>query len=153
MGLTGNGNLRTRKTKSRETNLTIFSSLSLSLSLSWCVFRPVNACAIENHEKSTFSIMHTRGSCKAHEEKQWKKFVGQRLGVTTKSWLTPKSWLLIWNLHEPYMVFYCFQPLWTHAPACICWPKYTTLSLSLSHSLCLSLFFSLYLSLYQIHSK
>ena len=42
-------------------------------------------------KKSTFSIMRTRGSCKAHEEKQRKKFVGQRLRVT------PKSWLLIWN--------------------------------------------------------
>ena len=42
----------------------------------------------ENHEKSSSSIMRTRGSCKAHEEKRKKKFVGQRLGVTPKSWLT-----------------------------------------------------------------
>ena len=41
--------------------------------------------------------MRTRGSCKAHEEKQRKQFVGQRLGVIPKSWLTPKRWLLIWN--------------------------------------------------------
>ena len=37
---------------------------------------------------------------KAHKEKRRKtkkKFVGQRLGVTPKSWLTPKRWLLIWN--------------------------------------------------------
>ena len=59
-----------------------------------CVFRPANAClcmvergkkTFENDEKSIF-IMCTRGSCKTH-----KKFVGQWLG------LTPKSWLLIWN--------------------------------------------------------
>ena len=68
-----------------------------------CVFLPVNAWSrmrlhgrkrsktFENHEKSTFFIMHTRGSRKAHEEKRKKKFVGQRLGAT------PKRWLLIWN--------------------------------------------------------
>ena len=33
------------------------------------------------------------GSCR----KTKKKFVGQRLGVTPESWLTPKRWLLIWN--------------------------------------------------------
>ena len=38
-----------------------------------------------------------RGSCKTHEEKQRKNFVGQPLGVSPKSWLTPKGWLLIWN--------------------------------------------------------
>ena len=48
----------------------------------------------ENHEKSTFFVMCTRGLCKALEEK---KFVGQRLGVTPKNWLAPKSWLLILN--------------------------------------------------------
>ena len=31
------------------------------------------------------------------KKKQRKKFVGQQLGVTPKSWLAPKSWLLIWN--------------------------------------------------------
>ena len=41
--------------------------------------------------------MRKRGSRKAREEKRKKKFVGQRLGVTPKSWLTPKRWLLIWN--------------------------------------------------------
>ena len=46
--------------------------------------------------KKWFFIMRTRGSCKAHEEKWGKKFVGQQLGVTPKSWLAPKSWLLIW---------------------------------------------------------
>ena len=42
--------------------------------------------------------MHTRNSRKAHKEKRRKIFVGQRLGVTpkSKSWLTPKRWLLIW---------------------------------------------------------
>ena len=64
---------------------------------SCCVFRPGNACAsmhlhgrkrsktLENDEKSTFSIMCTRGSCKAHEEKRRKKF--------------PFS---SWTLHEPF---------------------------------------------------
>ena len=32
-----------------------------------------------------------------HEENPRKIFVGQRLGVTPKSWLTPKRWLLIGN--------------------------------------------------------
>ena len=70
-----------------------------------CVFRPVNAClrmrshgrkrskTFKNHEKHLFHH--------AHEEKRRKtkkNFVGQRLGVTPKSWSTPNSWLLIWNL-------------------------------------------------------
>ena len=50
----------------------------------WCVFRPANTClrmrshcrkrskTFKNHEKSTFFIMHTRGSSKAHKEKQRK---------------------------------------------------------------------------------
>ena len=52
-------------------------------------------CMVENNRKhskswkSTFFI--TRGSSKAHEEKWRKKFVGQQLRVT------PKSWLLTWN--------------------------------------------------------
>ena len=49
-----------------------------------CVFRPENAClsmrshgrkqskTFENHEKSIFFIMHTRGSRNAHEEKRRK---------------------------------------------------------------------------------
>ena len=47
----------------------------------------------EKYEKVPFS------SCtwEAYEGKWRKKFVGQWLGVTLKSWLTPKSWLLIWN--------------------------------------------------------
>ena len=47
--------------------------------------------------------MPMRGSCKAHEEKQRKKFVGQQLGVTPRSWLTPKRWLLIWNCVDNQM--------------------------------------------------
>ena len=51
-----------------------------------CAFRPANAClrmclhgrkrlkTLENEWKSTFFIMHMRSSCKAHEEKQRKKF-------------------------------------------------------------------------------
>ena len=41
----------------------------------------------------------------AHEEKRRKKFVGQRLGVTPKSWSTPKRWLLIWNFVTHFQVF------------------------------------------------
>ena len=75
--------------------------------------------------------MRTRGSCKASEEKWRKKFVGQQLGVTPRSWLTPKRWLLIWYFlrfsscisHEPlvrmmervlfssfFNIFHSFQP-------------------------------------------
>ena len=50
--------------------------------------------------------MHTRDSCKAHEEKQRKKFVGQQLWVTLKTWLSPKSWLVIWNFVFFWMFFY-----------------------------------------------
>ena len=56
---------------------------------------------IKNHEKVPFYHIHSRlikGSWK-------KKFVGQRLGVTHKSWLTPKSWLLIYN----FDIFDCFS--------------------------------------------
>ena len=42
--------------------------------------------------------MSTRGSCKAHVKNQRKKFVCQQLGVASKCWLTPKSWLLLANL-------------------------------------------------------
>ena len=62
--------------------------------------------------------MRTRGSCKTHEEKRRKKFVGQPLGVTLKSSLTPKSWLLIWKivvlilfLHNPLM---CVKPIFIY---------------------------------------
>ena len=98
------------------------SMLLFKLKQGCCVFRPVNTClcmrlhgrkqwkTFENYEKSTFSIVRTRGSCKTNEEKRRKKFVGQRLGVTLKSPLTPKSWLLIWKivvlilfLHNPRM--------------------------------------------------
>ena len=34
-------------------------------------------------------VPFTRGTQEAFEEKRRKKFVGQRLGVTPKSWLTP----------------------------------------------------------------
>ena len=42
---------------------------------------------------------------KKNKEKGRKKLVGQRLGVTPKSWLTPKRWWLIWN----FVVFDCFS--------------------------------------------
>ena len=79
----------------------------------------------ENDENSTVFIICTRGSCKTHEEKQRKKFVGQRLEVSPKSWLTPKAGcsfgiLLFFyhfsscDLHEPLvhiqMFFYHFRP-------------------------------------------
>ena len=55
--------------------------------------------------------MRMRGSCKAHEEKGRKKFVGQRLGVT------PKSWLLIWSFVVFWLFFYMtFSSSWTKIP-------------------------------------
>ena len=76
-----------------------------------------------------------REACKAHEEKQRKtkkKFVGQRLGVTPKSCLTHKHWLLIWKfvvfvLREPlvrmmkkvlFTHFRVFSIVFDHADAC-----------------------------------
>ena len=101
--------------------------------------------------KSTFFIMRTRGSCKAREEKWREKFVGQKLGVTPKSWLTPKRWLLIWNFVKLFSSFFFMSLRWashthdgigtffiilqcfssfltmqTHAQACVCWSKYAT---------------------------
>ena len=58
--------------------------------------------------KSTFFITRTWGSCKAREEKRRKKFVGHRLGVTLKSWLTPKRWSLIWNF-VVFCLFFCMS--------------------------------------------
>ena len=55
--------------------------------------------------------MRTRGSCETHEEKRRKKFVGQPMGVTPKSWWKPKDWLLIWN-------FVLFLIVFDHANAC-----------------------------------
>ena len=60
--------------------------------------------------------MRTRGLREAYEQKRRKKFVGQRLGVTPKSWLTPKRWLLIWNFvvfcSFSYMRFSCAWYFW-----------------------------------------
>ena len=61
--------------------------------------------------KSIFFILRTRGSCKAPEEKWRRKFVGQWLRVTPKSWLTPKRWLLIW-------FFCCF---WLYSYMSLSW--------------------------------
>ena len=66
---------------------------------------------IQCHEKSNFFIMHTRGSCKGHERKRRKKIVGQRFGVTPRSWLSPKSWLLSCNV----VVFQSFSTRATYA--------------------------------------
>ena len=63
--------------------------------------------------------MCMRGSCKTHEEKWRKKFVGQRLGVT------PKSWLLIWN----FVVFCSFFYMNAHVHDAKC-------SLNIMLSLC-----------------
>ena len=105
-----------------------------------CVFWPANAClhmhshgrkwykTFKNHVKSTFFIMLTRGSCKAHGEKWRKKFVGQRLGVTLKSWLTPKRWLLIWN----FVVFCSNHYLLTYLYISILHQEDRIVSMSLS---------------------
>ena len=45
----------------------------------------------------------------ACEEKRRKQFVGQRLGVTPKSWLTPKCWLLIWNFEILLILIHIMQ--------------------------------------------
>ena len=81
--------------------------------------------------------MRTRGSCETHEEKRRKKFVGQRLGVTPKSWLTPKRWLLIWIfvtfffifLHESHMSLlwaWSFSNVFHHFWMRRRWSKYST---------------------------
>ena len=52
-----------------------------------------------------------------------KKFVGQRLGVTPKSWLTPKC-----GKGTFFMIFECFSSfltMQTYAQACNWWSKYT----------------------------
>ena len=63
----------------------------------------MHACAcvrmVENDQKvSKISKKVLFSSCvrEAYEEKLGKFFVGQRLVVTPKSCLTPKSWMLIW---------------------------------------------------------
>ena len=112
----------------------------------FCVFWHANEClcmhlhgqkqwkTFVNHRKSTLSIMRTRGSCKAHEKKRRKKYVGQQLGVTPKSWLT----FFFVFLQEPYMslsyawwkrYFLWFSNVFHHfRPCCACvrWSKYTT---------------------------
>ena len=54
-------------------------------------------------KKYLFHHAHERLT-KKNKEKRSKKFVGQRLGVTPNSWLTPKHWLLIWNF-----VVFCYR--------------------------------------------
>ena len=60
--------------------------------------------------KKYLCIMHRRSSRKAHEEKQRKKFVGQSLGVTPKSWLTPKRMMKKVLFSSFSNVFCCFRP-------------------------------------------
>ena len=71
--------------------------------------------------------MHTRGSFETGEEKLRKKFVGQRLGVTTKAGCYAS------RAHDGkgtfFMIFECFLSFLTmkmHAQACIFWSKYMT---------------------------
>ena len=97
--------------------------------------------------KSTFFIICTRGSCKTHEEKQRKKFVGQRLGVSPKSWLTPKSWLLIWYfflitfLHATYMSLSCtFKCFFYNFQPCKPMRKHAFAGRNTQHALTLQLF-------------
>ena len=82
-----------------------------------CVFWP--ACAwskmtknIQNDMLIPFSL-HMSIPLK----KRRKKFVGQRLRVTPKSWLT---FLLI------FKCCWSFSTMQTHAQACVCWSKYIT---------------------------
>ena len=55
--------------------------------------------------KFLFHHVHERLTKKNEE-----KFVGQRLRVALKSWLTPKGWLHIWN----FVVFVLFSTWATH---------------------------------------
>ena len=67
----------------------------------------------KNHEKSTFTIMGTTGSCKAHKQKWRKKLVGQGLGVTPKSWWHQKagcSFIILLFL----IIFDCFSTWASH---------------------------------------
>ena len=92
-----------------------------------CVFWPANAClhmhahgrkqwkTLENHEKSTFSIMRTRSSSLT-----WAFRTHDGKGTFS-------------------MIFKCFSSfltMQTHAQACISWLKYTTL---LTHRFCFNL--------------
>ena len=76
-------------------------------------------CMVENNEKHSKimkKIPFSSCTWEAHVVKLRKKFVGQRMGVTPKSWFTPKSWLLIWN----FVVFDCFStwPSHVHKQKC-----------------------------------
>ena len=80
----------------------IWRTLGIQILHKCCVFQPANACLrmVENdqkHLKMSKKVPFSSCTREALDEKRRKKFVGQRLGVTPKSWLTPKCWLLIWN--------------------------------------------------------
>ena len=70
-------------------------------------------CMVENNGKHT-KIMKKCLFHHTHERLRkgsWrKKFVGQPLGVTPKSWFTPNRWLLIWN----FVVFVLFSTWASH---------------------------------------
>ena len=81
---------------------------------------------------------HVRHTKKNDERKMKKKFVGQRLGVTPKSWLTPTNFFLRFSswasrVHDGkgtfFIIFQSFQSIstmWTQAQAWVRWLKYTT---------------------------
>ena len=100
----------------------------------------------ENYEKRTFSIMYTRGSCNAHEEKQENSKWATSFWVSTSfreslPIADQQSFFFIF-LHVSYMslsctwwkryffiIFKCvlsFSTMRTRAQACAGWSKYTT---------------------------
>ena len=56
----------------------------------------VEKMKLKNDKKEPFSSRSREAHGRLMEKKD-KKFVGWLLGVTPKSWLTPKRWLLILN--------------------------------------------------------
>ena len=61
-------------------------------------------------KKVTFSSCVREAHVRLMKKNGEKKFVGQWLGVTPKSWLTPKRWLLIWNFVVFCSFFYMGVP-------------------------------------------
>ena len=93
----------------------------------------------ENHDKSTFFFMHTRGSCKANEEKRPAFGCQPSFGSHSQS-LTSKlfssfffmSLLLAWwkrYFFHDFWMFILFSTMEMHAQACVGWSNYTTIHL------------------------
>ena len=81
---------------------------------------------LEMTKKGPFS------SCawEAYEEKRWKKFVGQRMGVTPKSWSTP-------NAGVAHLEFCCFCTFFYMSNACELYKFFSSFFfVSLSCALC-----------------